>query len=256
MFRRMWSHSDTQGSGSVSPWAPTDISGIKLWLRSDLGITKDGSDFVSSWADQSVNGNDVVQANPALQPTWVLSDAKIKNLPIVRFDGISTYLQRAVFTLVQPFTVYLVLIHDATAAQMRIFDGDGPGTAPCTFDSSAGRPRINFGTLRQGSPNHVQIYNYSMFRIFGNGTSSSLQVNGLTSINTINAGSNSFNTLCIGASAAGVLPFNGKIAEMIIYDTVLLAANILLVEDYIVERYGAYEITTPTTGTIFYHQEA
>ncbi|MCC7044909.1 MAG: hypothetical protein IT183_13680, partial [Acidobacteria bacterium] len=52
---------------------PTHLPGCVLWLRADLGITKDGSDNVSNWADQSGNGNDAVQGTGANQPLWEAS---------------------------------------------------------------------------------------------------------------------------------------------------------------------------------------
>ncbi len=67
-------------------WVPTDITNCILWLRSDLGITKDGSDRVDTWADQSENGHDATQATDAAKPVW---QANIINttLPAIYFDG-------------------------------------------------------------------------------------------------------------------------------------------------------------------------
>ncbi len=44
--------------------------GPKVWLRSDLGISLDGSGNVSAWADQSGNGNTVSQATSAQRPAY------------------------------------------------------------------------------------------------------------------------------------------------------------------------------------------
>jgi hypothetical protein len=51
-------------SGSP-PFSPTDIAGLRIFYDPRSGITKDGSDRVSNWADQSGNGNDAVQATDA-----------------------------------------------------------------------------------------------------------------------------------------------------------------------------------------------
>jgi hypothetical protein len=42
---------------TATPFVPTDLSGLSLWLKADAGITLSGSD-VTAWADQSGNGND------------------------------------------------------------------------------------------------------------------------------------------------------------------------------------------------------
>lgn len=65
---------------------------LRVHLDSDSGITKDGGDLVSNWADQGINGNDVVQATGTNQPLWV--DAVINSRPVVRFDGVDNYLSR------------------------------------------------------------------------------------------------------------------------------------------------------------------
>lgn len=49
--------------GTLSPV----LTGLKLWLRSDLGLTL-ASGVVSAWADQSGNGNNVSQSNASLRP--------------------------------------------------------------------------------------------------------------------------------------------------------------------------------------------
>jgi len=63
-------------SGGVADtsFVPTDIDSCKLWLKADAGITKDGSNYVSKWEDQSGNGFDVAQSTGSYQPLWVAND--------------------------------------------------------------------------------------------------------------------------------------------------------------------------------------
>ena len=46
-----------------APFSPIDIAGISLWLKADAGVTVDGNDFVTAWADQSGNGNNCSSPN-------------------------------------------------------------------------------------------------------------------------------------------------------------------------------------------------
>jgi len=72
-------------------FVPTDIDGCKLWLRSDLGVTKDAVvDTVSKWADQSLSGNDAVQSIEGNKPLWV--DNQLVTHPAIRFNGTSSYM--------------------------------------------------------------------------------------------------------------------------------------------------------------------
>jgi hypothetical protein len=55
--------------GNVALWTPLSMSGVVLWLRSDMGITLAGTK-VSGWADQSGNGHDVAQATDGNRPEY------------------------------------------------------------------------------------------------------------------------------------------------------------------------------------------
>jgi hypothetical protein len=65
-------------------FAQVPASGLKLWLRSDLGVHA-SSGLVSQWDDQSGSGNNAIQADPGMQPTLV--SAELNGLPVLRFDG-------------------------------------------------------------------------------------------------------------------------------------------------------------------------
>ena len=76
--------------------APSGVqpANLKAWFKADAGITKDGVDAVTVWADQSGNGNNMTQAAAGQEPLWV--DAVLNGLPIIRFDGISQWLDSTV----------------------------------------------------------------------------------------------------------------------------------------------------------------
>lgn len=67
-----------EDGGTVTP---ASFSGLVLWLRADLGVTQSGG-AVSTWADQSGSGNDVIQSNSLYQPTYTA--AGINGLPSIR----------------------------------------------------------------------------------------------------------------------------------------------------------------------------
>lgn len=68
---------------------PEGIPDCALWLKADAGITTvDGN--VSSWADQSGNGNHATQSTVANRPLYVASAQGGK--PTLRFDGSDDYM--------------------------------------------------------------------------------------------------------------------------------------------------------------------
>jgi hypothetical protein len=65
---------------------------MRLWLKADAGVTTSGG-LVSVWADQSGQGNDLVQGDSASQPT--LLTGSLNGLPVIHFDGTSDHLVRS-----------------------------------------------------------------------------------------------------------------------------------------------------------------
>jgi len=72
---------------------PSDIPGLQLWLD---GQDVDGNgaadsitdgDPIGSWVDKSGNVNNATQGTPANQPTYVTSDPLLSSRPVVRFDS-------------------------------------------------------------------------------------------------------------------------------------------------------------------------
>lgn len=74
----------TGGTGPGGFTTTGATSDITLWLRGDAGITKDGANLVSTWADQSGRANHVTQAVTTRQPLQNLTQ---NNVPVVRFGG-------------------------------------------------------------------------------------------------------------------------------------------------------------------------
>ena len=88
---RMYPHTWMKRRGTLTEpeWLPTDIDGCVLWLPSDLGITKNGSDRVSLREDQSLN-NDASQVTDAKKPVWFAN--QIDGHPSIRFDSVDDYM--------------------------------------------------------------------------------------------------------------------------------------------------------------------
>lgn len=64
---------------------PQPSSNLVLWLRSDAGLTVDGSNRVSVWEDQSGNGNHATP--PTLTNSPTLSLRALNGLPTVQFNS-------------------------------------------------------------------------------------------------------------------------------------------------------------------------
>lgn len=78
-------------SPCVSRAGPLPVtSGLVLRLESDAGVTTDGSNNVSAWADQSGQGHNGIPPTASNQPTLIAG--ALNGLPGLSFNGSSDYL--------------------------------------------------------------------------------------------------------------------------------------------------------------------
>lgn len=239
-----------------SHWNPLAVSGSTalLWLRGDLGITI--ATGVSTWADQSGQSNDLTQATGGNQPSF--ESAGFGGQPSVLFDGAAHWMGRAAGTLCthlsgedKPWTMVAALqcVTVTNNDVWHAWDESGGGnsrnfffeTAPTSFshnivDDASGV----FGT---GFPAGAITTNRAIYSIVYSGTGTEMFRDGVSQgAISVNAGVCTFNlfTLCAQRPAGGAASSfcNNRIAETVVYNTALSAANRGLVETYMRGRYG------------------
>jgi hypothetical protein len=71
---------------SAPPASLTVSNRLQLWLKADAGVTAGANGEVTAWADQSGNGNNAGQGDPAFTPILVNNAAN--DAPVLRFDGV------------------------------------------------------------------------------------------------------------------------------------------------------------------------
>ena len=242
-------------SAAPPAFSPTDISGLKLWLKADAGVTYDGSNRVSAWADQSGQGNN---ASASGDERPVYSASGLNSKPTISFNGsaqvltitdnasldfstMSAYLvikrdddggqNDVVFikngSSTSDAAVYgIVLFSDATNWVVGMDKGGGWGDNFTDFDVSDNLPKI-IG-YRVNSSNLFAHQNGSLSSDLGGGTIPS--TNGTLQIGGYNQ---SFD------NPSGEW-FFGKISEVIFYDTSLSSGNHASVLGYLNGRYAIY----------------
>jgi len=93
----------------------------QAWYRYGIGITVTGAG-VSTWADQSGNGRDLLQGTDAARPSLEADGS-------ILFNGTSHFLQTAGFTYTHPFTWYLLGRQITWTSNDHIFNGVAQNTA-------------------------------------------------------------------------------------------------------------------------------
>jgi hypothetical protein len=226
-------------SSEAASFSPLDIAGCQLWIRSDLGITKDGSDRVGTWADQSGNSRDFTQGTDANKPIW--QSAAYGSHNAIRFDGSNDQMVTPSFSLSQPFTALMV----AKILTHTNLDGlwfGNAAVAPGLYMQSS--PTISINDSNTGATQtRSSTGNLELTKSLFNGTSSVLAVND----GSDSAGGSSFTSaitagFAIGSwgAAAGSRFGNIDILEFIVYNSAITGANLTSVKSYLNSRYALW----------------
>jgi type II secretory pathway pseudopilin PulG len=223
-------------------FSPVDLSGLQFWLKADVGITLNGSN-VSSWADQSGNGHDAVQATDTYQP--LLVDSQLNGEPIIRFDGNNDSLQNNTLVVAQPYTLFYVVKDYVDTNNYNWFINNYPTMALANYNPSLGYYTIYAGSWMTSSIPYPFGYSTISAIYSGADAKSNVWYNGslaTTGGNTGNGGINATtgNYLYIGTLAYN---FSGEsstfdVAEIIIYNSALSDTDRQSVENYLADKYG------------------
>lgn len=216
---------------------PGLVSGRRLHLKADTGVTLDATGNVSTWADQSGLGNSAGQATAAAQPLLV-SNA-VNGQPVVRFDGINDFLNLAAATMGGATQGEVLLVLKTAAIPLGQHSGlwtlgaGGDSYYPLTD----GTIYESFGstTNQLGSTTVQALDQYHLYNVRAQSGAWRNVINGTPYVvkgaNTV--GFNTGNPL-LGRGGAF---FKGDIAEIIIYDHVLTASEREAVGRYLNLRY-------------------
>jgi hypothetical protein len=247
--------------------APIPTDGLQLWLKADAGATLNGS-TVSSWADQSGNGNDAIQLDAPRQPLLVRDG--LHGLPVLRFDGTDDRLVLKGRSVMSQLSLFIVLKIDSGATgpnpNFPITLGDAEATGRVFFlgmqtevsrDSS---DLIFVGAalgigVRATAPGCAAFGRWNTISVTANQTiwSATLRANGVNA-SIAPYGKNMFLSVPLGSPTAtglgglgggdGIPIYPGRavakcdIAEVIVYNTVLSDSLSQSVEQYLGAKYN------------------
>ena len=210
----------TAGFTSDTDFTPRDVSGLQLWWRADAGVP---TGFGDSWQDQSGQENHGLQTYGAAVPRLIPN--AFNGLPAMRFDGGDATGFTARLTTTK--TVFWVMKEDPAAPPAyRVLLGDsstsdfaseyyGQLWRSCCTSSSilGGTTRIN-GQVVDG----IQTVRPRTMSVLS-----------LVTAGNVNASNFGY--------SPGYSPWQGDLAELVLYDTALSIENRKKVEDYLRIKY-------------------
>lgn len=214
-------------------FSPLDISGLVGWWRADLGITI--ATGVSAWTDQSGTGNHLAQGAPANQPLFSASVAALGGRPALTYDGTAKWIFRdpLVGVIAQPYTIASAWSLTDNTLTRRLYDGNAGNREQCftgvnNYVIGAGSNISATVTPNTGGHASIGVYNGA---------------SGTVAVDTTNTGAGavgaaSAGAMYVGADFTGGANWFGSIAEVLLYNKALSAAEQGRLQGYLKGRYG------------------
>lgn len=229
---------------------PMEVSGLQLWLKADAITGLSDGDPIASWADQSGEGNNAVQATAAKKPLYKTD--VVNGEPVVRFDGTDDTLviPHVAGLNTETFTLFIVMAFTNEAADETIFEKwDQSGAYPYAFRTRVDG-NVRFATYDGSAANNmdgdtdISDGSFNILTFVRDGTDGEIFLNGVSDGDTSTHKENTTNTHDVGIGARGVggTPWGGDTAEIIFYNEELSSADKDTIETYLSEKYN---ITLP-----------
>ena len=237
-------YEDQNGNGLVEP---TEVSGLKLWLKADTGVTTNGSGQVSTWADQSGNANNATQTTGANQPLLITN--AVNGRPVVRFDGAndSLSLPNLLNGATQAEVLVIVKSVDKPASHRSAWRFGSTGSGSLNYPNSSGNVSEDFGStsLKSLGDPAQPLDQYHLFNAAAKASDWSARLNGVLQFGTTNNTVGFWSTPTLGS---GPYYLDGDIAEIMIYNRSLTAGERDLLGIYLNSRYAFVAALTAPTG--------
>lgn len=242
----------------TAPFSPADITGLSLWLKADAGVTVSGAS-VTEWADQSGNGLDVVPDFTNADITLASSVAKFNNKPAILF-GVTNENGDVGLYNNNPFigkSVFLVYSLESVSGFQYSVAYENNGINAYTSYEEDEEPNRKFGGYFNGffdSDTTSALGTAYIRTVIADGDEEEndpldFYINGESDGSLVGSGFYNLRSEIVigngGAREAGPSPsinqpFQGYIAEVVVYTTVLTTPEREQVETYLNDKYAIY----------------
>lgn len=228
--------------GAPTPFTPLAVSGLKLWLdASDTSTISTGTTF--TWSDKSGYGNNAIQSTAASQP--ITGTRTLNGLNTLDFDGTNDKLSlpSALHNIAQGNnTVFIVAATDnATKTAQYILSGTNSSSSRyrISYLSSGGQFEVLNGTTSTPA-SHTVNANAHILTLMRSNTYLYGAVDGtIVPSSTTSGNSNGLDQLALGTQGNNTSnAFDGRMAEVLIFDRNLKSAEANQVMNYLSAKWG------------------
>lgn len=192
-----------------APFTPAGSAGLAAWFRQGVGQTVTGSG-VSTWADQSGNGRDLLQGTDANRPA-------LQGDGTVLFDGTNHFMKCSAFTLNQPTTVYILGKQITWTSTDQWYDGNAANTGKISQVGVSPNLRATSDgvTVLDSNPD-LALDTYGIVTVVFNGASSLIRVNSNAAV-TGDLGAGNMGGFNLGSRTTTTAAGNIQVKEVVIY---------------------------------------
>ena len=239
---------------------PATMSGLKLWLRGNAGVTNSGN-LVSQWSDQTTNNNNATQGNSSFQPLYVTN--VLNGYPVVRFNGTNSFFSLPTIlggTIVEAeaFLILRVATNLPSGQHMLWQVGQYNGSVYYgrqAYPDTDGTINDCFGStgLQIEGYQPQSLTQYHMYDAVSQAGNWAAWINGILAYQTTNnavgfdthmqLGRAHYN---LGSASSGTGYFAGDISEILVFSRVLTTSERMAVNIYLNGKYGLVP-AVPTT---------
>lgn len=231
------------------------MSGLQVWLAADTGVTFNGSNQVSQWADLSGNNNHFSQGTAGNKPIY--KPVGISGKPSLSFDGTDDYLQSAAnLNITAGGSIFIVAKNDtrknynglfrigptvsATSNYEIYWQAGSSGSGNLVYYSNRGQP-VTYGAWSAGNAGPSPGSPYLATDIISGAAARAMYVNG-TSVGA-NIGNVEHRPLLANPAFVGTgyhtgSYLDGEISEVIVFNRAVTATERTLIHDYLGAKYG------------------
>ncbi len=223
--------------GGANDSIVSEIAGLELWLKADFITTLADGDLVTTWPDASTNGRDAEQGTISQKPTFVLNETTAKNKSVVRFATDDSLDTPAVSAIGQPTTIFSVWRPTSFGPTHYIYDGNNNVTHRQRLGVIGG-PSIEAWALISVSYSIPDTQGITLMAVEYNGANSQMFENGVLKV-AGDMGGKGWDGLTIGADYTDLgSNFDGDIAEIIVYSSLLSTSDRNNIETYLRAKYN------------------
>lgn len=245
-------NSVTVSNFSYMTSVPQQESTLLAWYRSDVGITQ--SSGVSSWSDQSGNGNNATQSTTSQKPTLVTGAVNNSVLPALSFDGANDRLTMPTdfSDLTAGASLFIVLKPTSTSGTCTPISVGNSSNADALIvhTSNTNTTLVAYNNTTSSSVstsnNPITVNSYQVleqtFEPGGSNGTGTISVDGVQKAQATNLVSTLRNVSrannSIGMNIAGADFFQGEIAEILFYKTKVTESKRASVRSYLLSKFG------------------